>query len=91
MENNGVYTQGRVSVLLGTMHRSDVAHELGHNLGLQHTWQSGNYPSFVLSHTDRPQLIPQYTSKNIMDYRKSTDGNDFLRYFFKYQIEHLKK
>jgi hypothetical protein len=83
---------GYESVLLGQSQpeRSVAAHELGHNLGLQHTFSSNNdAPSFLINHRDR-QLIPQNTTKNIMDYSMTTDRTDFQRYFFKYQIEFLK-
>ncbi|MDR0604846.1 MAG: hypothetical protein LBG80_11135, partial [Bacteroidales bacterium] len=53
-----------------------ATHELGHNLGLQHTFENvGN------------RILPKGSTKNIMDY----SGNpDLRRYFFLYQINHLK-
>jgi hypothetical protein len=40
---------------------------------------------------DNRVLIPQTTTRNIMDYRQIGDSDDYGRYFFKYQIEHLNK
>jgi hypothetical protein len=74
-----------------------VAHELGHNLGLQHTFNTkltfqqatqGRYINIL--YNDNRILIPITTTRNLMDYPKSKDTDTHLRYFFKYQIEHLK-
>lgn len=81
----------KVSVVLGAMHPNVAAHELGHNLGLQHTFESRpnihTYP-YILSHKNRI-LINRGTTKNIMDYGLTNEN--IRRYFFKYQIEHLKE
>jgi predicted Zn-dependent protease len=53
-----------------------ATHELGHNLGLQHTFENVG-----------SRKLPERSTKNIMDYSGSPD---MRRYFFLYQIKHLK-
>jgi hypothetical protein len=67
------------------------AHELGHNLGLQHTFppegnevnKDGDPGVCRVSN----KYIEKSKTKNIMDY---SGAPDLRKLFFKYQIEHLK-
>jgi hypothetical protein len=78
----------KILVVLGATHPDVAAHELGHNLGLQHTFENKPnihiYP-YILSHKNRV-LINMGTTKNIMDYIRTSEN--IRRYFFKYQIYH---
>jgi hypothetical protein len=95
--NNGQanipYSNGikKVSMVLGATRPDIVAHEVGHNLGLLHTFEdkpdSYTHP-YILNHKSRV-LINRGTTKNIMDYNRVNEN--IRRYFFKYQIEHLNK
>jgi hypothetical protein len=82
-------------ILLGNTDYDNAAHELGHVLGLKHTFEPYktneeiNYIN-VLTHKNRT-IINQYSTRNIMDYKMKGESVTQLRYFLKYQIEHLKK
>jgi hypothetical protein len=81
-------------VLLGNTDYDNAAHELGHILGLKHTFEpyinneEFNYIN-VLTHKNRTTIEP-YSTRNIMDYIIEGEPVTQRRYFFKYQIEHLK-
>jgi hypothetical protein len=63
------------------------SHELGHNLGLQHTFENDrDNEENVCKVGDRK--LEKLTTKNIMDYDYAGEDNRHL--FFKYQIDYLK-
>jgi hypothetical protein len=82
-------------VLFGNTDYDNAAHELGHVLGFKHTFEPYmdneeiNYIN-VLTHRNR-KVIDQYSTRNIMDYIYQGESVTQRRYFFKYQIEHIKK
>ncbi|GHT29139.1 hypothetical protein FACS189432_08030 [Bacteroidia bacterium] len=65
---------------------------MGHNLGLQHTFkldtdEDVENENGVCKRGNR--ILPQHSTKNIMDYTYDNEP-DNRRFFFKYQIDHLK-
>jgi hypothetical protein len=81
-------------VLFGNTDYDNAAHELGHVLGFKHTFEpyktneEVNYIN-VLTHKNR-KVIDLYSTRNIMDYIYQGEPVTQRRYFFKYQIDHLK-
>lgn len=81
-----------ISILLGNTNEDVASHELGHNLGLLHTFEKetealADY--LILKHENRI-LPPKFSTRNIMDYIYQGTSSSHRRYFFKYQIDYLK-
>jgi hypothetical protein len=81
-----------ISILLGNTNEDVASHELGHNLGLLHTFEKeterlAGY--LILKHENRI-LPPEFSTRNIMDYIYQGTSSSHRRYFFKYQIDYLK-
>jgi hypothetical protein len=86
MENGKGRLPGHYSVLFQPS-GATPSHELGHNLGLQHTFENnGDTEENVCKVKGR--VMERMKTKNIMDYIYA--GEEHRRYFFKYQIDHLK-
>ena len=73
-----------------------VAHEIGHNLGLDHTFDT-NTPEIgarnnlgTILYNDGRKFIPRNTTRNIMDYIYQRELPDHRRFFYKYQIDFLR-
>jgi hypothetical protein len=74
-----------ISILLGNKNEDVASHELGHNLGLLHTFEReperlANY--LILKHENRI-LPPEFSTRNIMDYIYQGTSPSHRRYFFK--------
>ena len=100
-KNNGEGTLPRNNMpnisLVFVTDKDVVAHEIGHNLGLDHTFNTnitpedgaaGNYRQILYNNTR--VLIPQNTTHNIMDYIIKGQYPGHRRFFYKYQIIFLK-
>ena len=74
-----------------------IAHEIAHNLGLDHSFEislssNSNIPSIGrILYNDERVLIPQYTTRNIMDYIYRGQSPEHRRFFYKYQIKFLNE
>jgi hypothetical protein len=64
-----------------------ATHELGHNLGLQHIFDNKDDNEANICKIGN-RILNKLATKNIMDYIYA--GGEHRRYFFKYQIDHLK-
>jgi hypothetical protein len=82
---SGGYPPARIAMLFQPLEATPV-HELGHNLGLQHTFENQDDQKATICKVGNRKL-PTGSTKNIMDY---TGIPDKRRYFFLYQINHLK-
>ncbi len=85
-ESGMASTQGRIAILFpsGIQALVTSSHELGHNFGLPHVFES------TTNHTLPKMRAPfheKWSTHNIMDY---TNGQE-RKYFWKYQIEHIFK
>jgi hypothetical protein len=81
-----------ISILLGNTNEDVASHELGHNLGLLHTFEKETEAQsnhLILKHENRI-LPPEFSTRNIMDYINQGTPPSHRRYFFKYQIDYLK-
>jgi predicted Zn-dependent protease len=76
---------GKLSIIYNNSAKT-ASHELGHNLGLQHTFDNNNDNTIGVCKVSN-RTLDKYTTKNIMDYPQGQD-NRFL--FFLYQINYLK-
>jgi hypothetical protein len=85
-ENGMGVLSGHYSVLF-KQSGATPSHELGHNLGLQHTFENDRDIEKNVCKIGNRKL-GKLTTKNIMDYIYA--GEEHRRYFFKYQIDHLK-
>jgi hypothetical protein len=86
VENGKGRLLGHYSVLFKPSGATPL-HELGHNLGLQHTFENKDDGKDNICKVGS-RILGVRTTKNIMDYDYA--GEEHRRYFFKYQIDHLK-